>query len=419
MISAEVKKLNSYKRELTITMPKEDLEPIRERQARRVRKEAQFPGFRKGKAPMGLIKKNYAGAIEAYTLDDAVDLGLRQAVDQHQLAIIGTPEAKKVDFDDEGNLLSVIEFDTYPEIELKNYKGFEFTRDTYIITDKLVEETIDRIRKEKAEIITVDDPVAEGHLVVLDMQELDEEGKPIANKKYDNISVKIGEGRFDAELEKQLIGLKNDEEKIIEKVYPDDFPQKEFAGKKEMYKVKIKNIEEEKLPELNDEFVKDFSENLETVEDLRRVTRENLEHQYRVEAEDRLTQDLTQKLIEENPFDLPQALVDNYLDHVVEDVKRRDPKIKEEVIRQHYQTEAIFNLKWYYLQDAIAAKEHIEVSDEDVQKFLDELKDDKVREFYEANEQLLNNVKEDIRRRKVQDFLVANSTIRENEINLD
>ncbi len=419
MISTEIKKLSSCKKELTITMEREALEPIREDQAKKVRREVQLPGFRKGKAPMGLVKKSYGDAIEAYTLEAAVDQGLRKSVEENELAIVGAPEAKKVDFNEDGHLIMVVEVETYPEIELKKYKGLELTKDVYEITDKLVDDTMERFRKEKAEITVLDGPADKGCIIHLDMQELDDDGKPLAGKKYENITVHIGEGKFDPELEEQLIGLKADEEKEISKIYPDDFPQKEYAGKKERYLVKVKNVEQEILPELNDEFVKDLGESFETVEELRKAARENLEHQYKHESENRLSADLSQALVEENPFDVPSVMVQDYLERIVEDVKQRDPKLQEEMIRKQYEAEAQFTMKWVYLREEIGKKENIDVTEEDEAKFLEELNDDKLREVYKSNAQLMSRVKEDIRNKKIFDFLIENSKVTENAIKLD
>ena len=419
MISTEIKKLSSCKKELTITIEKEDLEPIREQQTKRVRKDVQIPGFRKGKAPVGLVKKSYGEHIEAYTMDAAIEAGLRHAAEENKLYIVGTPEAKTMDMNDDGAFVTVIDVETYPEIEPQKYKGLDLTKDVYEVTEKLVDDTINRLRKEKAEITVVDGAAEENHIVHMDMQELGEDGKPLAGKKYENISVHIGEGKFDPDLEKQLIGLKADDEKEIEKTYPEDFPQKEYAGKRERYSVKIKNIEQESLPELNDEFVKDLGESFETIDDLRKATRENLEHHYLHESENRLSADLSQLLIEENAFDIPDSMVQDYLDRVVEDMKRQDPKLKEDMIRQQYQNEALFTMKWAYLREAIGKKENITVDESDEQKFFDELKEEKLAEVYKSNPQLMERVKEDIRNKKIFDFLIENSNVTENEIKLD
>ncbi|MEJ2544627.1 MAG: trigger factor [Calditrichaceae bacterium] len=418
MIKTEIKKISNYKKELNITMDKADLEPIREAQVRRVQKEVQFPGFRKGKAPLGMVKKNYADAVEAYTLEAALDESLQKSVIENEIQVVGTPEAKKVDFNDNGDLVSVIEVETTPDVDIKKYKGFPLTKDEYEISDQLVDDTIQRALKEKAELHTVDGAIEKDHLVVLDMQEVDEDGKPIKDKNYKDISLTIGQGKFDPELEEQIIGLKNGEEKQIEKVYPDDFPQKEYAGKKEAYLIKIKSVQREELPELNDEFAKELNEEFKTVEDLKKATREQLENNYKMESENRLNQDLMQKLLEENPFEIPQAMVDNYLNHIVSDVKRRDPNAKEDVIRQHYQSEAEFTIKVHYLKEKIAKVEKIEVGESDIKTFLDELKDEKIREFYEKTPQMLDRVKEDILQKKINDFLLKNTKIKTNKVKL-
>ncbi|HID38279.1 MAG TPA: trigger factor [Calditrichaeota bacterium] len=419
MITTEIKNLSTCRKELNITMPKEELEPIREKQIKRIQKEVQIPGFRKGKAPKQFIKKQYGQLIEAYMLEAAAEESFKQALAEHDITVVDQPEAKKIEFNDDGDLVSVIEVDTYPEIELQKITGFELTRDKYIITDKLVDETIDRMRKEKAEIRTIDAPIEEGHLVVFDMQELDAGGVPIIGKKYNDLNVKVGEGRFDPELEKQLIGLKTGEEKQIVKEYPEDFPQKDYAGKKEYYLVNIKKVQEEILPELNDEFVAEVDESLQTVDDLKKEVHKRLELEHKMESENRFTADLTQKLLEANPFDMPAALIENYLDHVVRDIKGRDPQLKEEDIRQHYRQEAEFTLKWHYLKEKIAEEQQIKVEDEDINKFLDELKDEKIREVYEKNPNLLERVREDILNRKITDYIVSNSKVKENEIKLD
>lgn len=419
MITTEIKMLSSCRKELSITMEKTDLETIREKETKRVRKEAQYPGFRKGKAPLDLVKSKFADTIQAYTLEAAVDESLRYSLKENDLPVVGTPEAKKVDFNEDGNLITIIEVETYPEIELKKYKGFKLVKDEYTIKDKFVEDAIERLRQQKAELTTVDAPVEDGHIVSLDMKELDKEGNPVKGKEYSEISVHIGAGRFDPELEKQLTGLVKGEEKVISKIYPDDFPQKDYAGKKELFNIKIKNVQNENIPGLNDEFVKGLGIEPETVEDLRKMTRQRLEQEYAVEAEKRFSADISQKLLEENPFDVPNVLVDNYLDKIVADVRRQNPKVNEDDARQHYKADALFSIKLYYLKEQIVKKENIEVNEEDVDKFLDELNNDKIRDAYKNNISLLERVKEEILDRKTFDFLVNNSKITTNKIDLD
>jgi trigger factor len=312
-----------------------------------------------------------------------------------------------------------IEAETYPEVEIKKVKGLKITKDKYIITDKAVDDTIGRLRREKAEISTVDEAAEKGMILTIDMQEVDDKGVEIVGKNYKDIEVRLGEGKFDPELEEQLIGVKSGEERQITKVYPDDFPQKDYAGKKEIYKVKVTKIQKEVLPELNEEFIESLNLDVKTPEELKKLTREQMEHHNTSEGEKRFGDDLTMLLLQENPFDVPNALVENYLNHIVEDVKKSNPQIKEDEIREYYKVEALNSLKWHYFRDQYAKDNDIKVDDSDVDKFYEELKDEKIKELYKSNPQYLSAVKEDILNKKIYDSIVSQLEVEENEIVID
>ncbi|RLD13704.1 hypothetical protein DRI50_06655, partial [candidate division KSB1 bacterium] len=142
MVKTEVKNLSSSKKELKVVLPKDEYDNIRDEEAKNVRKEAQIPGFRKGKAPLGMVKRRFAGIIESYAMEKAAERSLFEGTIQEKIEIVGTPEAKEMNFDDEGNLVLTFHIETLPEIELQKYKGLEIMRDKYIITDKFVEEKI-------------------------------------------------------------------------------------------------------------------------------------------------------------------------------------------------------------------------------------------------------------------------------------
>lgn len=419
MITTEIKNLSNCRKELNIIMAKADLEPIREKEYQKVRKTVQFPGFRKGKAPLNIVKKNYAQHVEAYTMESAVQEALEQAVKENEIKVVGMPEAKNVDFNDDGDLAMTIEVETFPEIELKKYKGFEFVKDTYIIEDSFVEENIKRILKQHATKTEVAGIVKENQNVVIDMQELDESGTPLVGKKYNDISIAIGEGRFDPELEKQIIGLEKDQATKITKEYPKDYAQKEMAGKKEYFEITVKKIELEDLPELNDEFVQKVNPNLKTVEEFREFIVKGIKNDYQKESENRLSQELSQKIIEENPFEIPEAMVENYLDNMVKDMKKRDPKADEKSLREYYRNEAISNMKWHYIKDQVAIAEKIETDEKDVEEFLQSIENEEIRKIYKENPAMLDETRYSLKDRKVYDFLIEKSKIKENEIKLD
>lgn len=419
MITTEIKNISNCRKELNIVMAKADLEPIRDKEFQKVRKEAQFPGFRKGKAPLNIVKKNYAQQVEAYTMESAVQEALEQVVKENEIKVVGMPEAKKVDFNDDGDLTMTIEVETFPEIELKKYKGFQFVRDKYIIEDSFIEENIKRILKQHATKIAVEGKVSKGHNAVIDMQELDDAGEPLAGKKYKDISIAIGEGRFDPELEKQIIGLEKGKATKITKVYPKDYAQKEMAGKKEQFEITVKKLEIEELPELSDAFVQKVNPSIKTVDEFREFITKGIKNDYEKESENRLSQELSQKIIEENPFEIPKAMVENYLENMVKDMKKRDPKADEKSLREYYRNDAISNMKWHYIKDQVAIEEKIETDDKDVEEFLEKIDNEEIRKIYKENPAMMEETKYSLKDRKVHNFLIEKSKIKENEIKLD
>lgn len=412
MVSTAMERVSSCKVKINIMMPVDRVDGIRKEQEKLAQKEAQIQGFRKGNAPLHMVKSMYAGMIEKNTLDEAMQQAFEQGLKESDIQPVGYPTVKSFDFDDEKNLNMEFEIETYPEIELKKYKDFKFEKTLYKIEDSDIEENIDYIRKQKAIISEEDGPAELGQFITLSLQELDETGMPLIGKKYDDLRVQLGEGQFDPDLETQIVGMKSGEDRIIEKRYPES-AGKEFAGKLERFKVTVVKIENEELPDLDDQFAQDMNLELKTVDDLRTKVRDELEHRWGQESEQKFYHQMAQEILHENPFDVPDTMVDNYLDKIVEDIRQREQNFDEEEVRKHYRADAVFNIKWYHLKDKIANTENLEATDDDYQTFLKNLEDDKMREFYESNKEIKQRVLSDIFEKKVFDFLVNSSKIKE------
>ncbi len=412
MVATEVERLSSCKVQIQITLPADRVDKIRKEQEKVVQKEVQIQGFRKGNAPLHMVKNMFAGTIEQKSLDVAMQQAFEEGLKEADIQPVGYPVVKSFDFDDDKNLKMEIEVETYPEIKLKKYKNFSFEKIIYEINADDVNDNIEYIRKQKAVISPVEGEAANGHYVTFSVQELDTTGMPLIGKKYDDIRVQLGEGQFDPDLESQIIGIKPGEERIIEKVYPKS-AGRELAGKVERFSITMKTVDEEELPELDESFIQDLKLDIKSVDELKERVRHELEHRWGQESEQQFYHQVVQELLHENPFDAPETMVDNYLDKIIEDIGRREKNIDEENVRKHYRSDAIFNIKWIHLKDKIAKEESIESTEEDLGQFLENLNDDKTRKLYETNEELKRRVMHDIFEKKVFDFLVNNSKVKE------
>ena len=412
MVSTAVEKLSSCKVQLQITMPAEKIDTIRKSQEKIVQKEAQIQGFRKGKAPLSMVKSTYGGTIERNTLDEAMQQSFEAGLKENDIHPVGPPMVKSFNFDDDKNLKMEVEVEIYPEIDLKKYKNFTFEKNVYKIENSDVDESIDYIRKQKAVITPIDDEAEKSNFVTFSVQELDESGMPLIGKKYNDIRVQLGEGQFDPELEDQIMGMKPGEERRIEKRYPKS-AGKDLAGKIERFNINMQNVEKEELPELDDQFVEQLSFDVKTVDELKVKVREELEHRWGQESEHQFYQQVVQELLHENPFDVPEVMVNNYLDKILEDIRQRDKSINEEDVRKQYRADAMFNIKWFHLKDKIAQDEKIEAGEEDFKSFLDNINDENVQKMYKTNTELKQRALTDIFEKKVFDFLVTNSKVKE------
>ncbi|MEZ4762793.1 MAG: hypothetical protein R3C26_06190 [Calditrichia bacterium] len=238
---------------------------------------------------------------------------------------------------------------------------------------------------------------------------------PIVGRKYDDVKVKLGSGQFDEDMEKQMIGLTENEERIIRrKTEP---KEGETDGKTESYKVTATAVEEQELPAIDDELAKNLGEeNINTLDELKKYLNEQMEHRMTHHAEQHLTQHLIDELLKENPFDVPEAMVDNYINYVIEDLKRQNPKAKidTEIVRQNHRVEGIHAIRWHLLKDKIRQVENIEVSDEEAFERVDKagFSPEDV-EMLKSNPEFLRRIKDDMIDDKVIKFLKENAKITE------
>jgi trigger factor len=409
MVSTEIKDISSCKKALKIALPVGEIDKIRELETRKVQKEAQIPGFRKGHAPRKRVVSLFADIIEKNTLQASVEFGFREAVTQEKIRAVGSPELLKLDYDEQKNLLMDLEVEVFPEIELKKYTGLKFEKTVYQIEDEDVEDYINQILKRHAVVSPVTGAAEAGNYLLVDMQELDETGLPLIGKKYGEIRFQLGSGQFDEQIEQQLIGVKPGEVKSVEKRNTNRGRSQKQV---ENFAVTVREIQSEELPQLDNDFVKDLNVGVETVDEFKDRVRAQLEYQWGQTSEERFYHQMAHELLQQTPFDVPQVMVDDYLERIIAEMRRKDKNLDEESARKGYRTDALFNIKWFYLKQKIAQVENITVGDEDYQAFIAAIEDEKVKKFYQSNPKIKNRVFDDIFEKKVFDFLVNNSNIK-------
>ncbi len=414
-MQTEVKKINDYTRELSITVSADEKKEFDKLAFKKVRKTAEIPGFRKGKAPEALVKKQFAYTIANEMIDIAMEKLYPQAIKELDLPVVAPGQFKDVKNNDKDELVLVFDVVVEPDVELKKVKGLKVSKKIIPVTQKNIDAVVEEFREKHAVVQQLEEGAAVGNFIVFDMSETDADGNPLPGKKYENITVQLGDGKFEKDIEEQLIGCKIGEKRNILKEFPEDYEQEELRGKKEYYLVEVKDVYSKELPKVDDEFASTVNENYKTVDDMLKDIKEKSEFHAEQQMKADLRKELINKIVEENPVEVPKEMVENYLNRLIEDLKAQynDHSLDNEKWREIYRESAEKNVKWFVVRNKIAETENIEVSEEDVDAKIDGLEGvtDEVKKQIKGIPYYRDNIKEEILEERVLTWLEENAEI--------
>ncbi|MEA2110036.1 MAG: trigger factor, partial [Pseudomonadota bacterium] len=292
---------------------------------KKYRKKAKVKGFRPGKVPANIVKNLYFDQIRAEVMEDLVQKVYLEALNETKLIPLARPEIENLSFGDENDYLSyeaIIE--VKPQFEIEGYMGLELEREPVEVTDQDREESMEGLRQAYAHFAPVEDrPAKEGDTLIIDfVGKVD--GEEFPGGAASEYTVEIGSGSFIPDLEKQLVGLELNETRDLEVTFPEDYHHKELAGKPAVFTVTVNEIKEKKLPEINDDFAADVSTGQITSLD---KLKDKLEDGVKARKEDlvrrKLVDDLLVKLRDLVDFEIPESLVKNEKESMVQGMKSR------------------------------------------------------------------------------------------------
>ena len=349
-------------------------------------KNINIPGFRKGKAPRRLIEKEYGeGVFYEDAIKNLYPAAIVEAAEEAGLNIV----RDKVDLDIEEAGKDGLTFKAVitvePEVEIKDYKGIEYTPTSLEVTDEDIDEEIKKVQKRNSRLVTVEDREAQNEdIAVIDFKGI-LDGKAFEGGSAENYSLTLGSGAFIPGFEEQVVGHKSGEEFTIDVTFPEDYQADELKGKAVQFEIKLHEIKTHELPEVDDEFVKDVSE-FETVDEYKADLKTKLEESKKTNADNSKEQQIAEKLTELLEAEIPEAMYDNQLDHIIDEfaMNLRSQGIDlntymqytgltEDKLRETYYDRAETQVKLRLALKKIAELEGLKASDEDVEAKYNEL----------------------------------------------
>ena len=412
-LTVAVQEGKGWKRTLEIEVPKETVDEEFEAAYQKYKNLAKIPGFRQGKAPMHLVKLRYQKEIEEEVLESLVPKAYEDAVKETDLSPICLPEVKEIQFKEETPLKFKAEIEIKPEVEVKDYIGLEVVKKVKQITDEDIEQSLNYLRGDFAELHPVQREAKLYDHLVVDLSKY-QEGK---EDRLKNHELFLDPHNMIKEFQEALLGAKAGEKKEFEVNYPPTFHNKKLAGKKVRYEITIKEVKEKILPEANDNFAKTVG-GYQTITQLKSKIREGLVKRAQVDAESEVKNELINQLIKNNAFEVPETLLNFYMNSLIKDLKRKYQKVDEKKTREEYRDIATGHIRWDLLFHQIVEKENIKVTQEEMETWVEafardyKMKPEEAKKLLE-NPSQIKRIKEDLLEKKVLDFLLKKAKIKE------
>ena len=417
---SEIKKVENAKVEITSVVDGEKWAEAYNKAFNKLAAKTSIDGFRKGKAPKNILKKVINPQSVCYeAVDEIAQSVLEEAIKEHSVELIDRPELN-LGTVNETSCTFIFTCPVPPDVELGDYKNLGYHVEEVSVTDGDVEAELDKLKEQKAELeIKEEGELENGDISVIDYEGF-KDGVPFEGGKGENFELTIGSGQFIPGFEEQLIGMKTEEEKEINVIFPENYHVEELKGQPVIFKVKLHEIKKKVLPELDEELIKDLKiENVNTLDELKEYYRANLLKSRKDWAENKALDEAINKLVEEATVEIPEVMINSMCDNMINEygqqfmaqglsMEQFRSMFGENVdgLRNAFRPEAEKRVKTNLCLNKLAELENLNVGAEDLEKYYSDLAETYSMPVEDVKKYIPeSNAKEDLKVRKALDFI--------------
>jgi trigger factor len=424
-----VEEISEIARKVHVELPEDKVNRHLKKAYRQLNRTAKVRGFRPGKVPLAILKRQYADQIYHEVGLELVNETLMEALERIDIEAVGQSDLDREPLQEGEPFRYSFIVEVRPEVVVNDYKKIPAQRKQRVVNEEEVDAELELRRQANSYLKSLDEPrpIQQGDHAVLDFKAF-AEGKPVPDGEAKGFHLEVGGNRFNPDFETKLIGASKGEQREIEVTFPPDYGNKNLAGKKATFQVEIKDIKEQGLPELDDEFAKNLGD-FDNLEDLRTAVRQELEGKREQQVDADVWAQVLDELISRNPFDVPQSMVEQELQRMLDTIRYRlsaqnltlaQAGMDEETFKERNREAAERRVRATILLERIAQQESLEVSDEEVDQGLHKSAKDmnqsyeQVRDFYNNNN-LMEPYKRQLMEEKVINFLRDHADLTEVE----
>jgi trigger factor len=382
-----------------------------------VGKKAKVKGFRQGKIPRNILESLYKESAEEEAISNLINRYYWDALKENNIAAVAQPEIEQEGIETEKNFTFTATVEVEPIIEPSGYIGLELEKEEHDVGDSDVETRLQEVREmfSTMEELEADRGINEGDFAVIDFEGT-LNGNPIKEMKADDYLLEIGSKNFIPGFEGKMIGMKKGQAEQIKIKMPDDYHAKKLAGEEVVFSVLLKNIKEKILPEIDEKFIHNFDK-YETLDDLKRDIRKTLEEENIARSNSAFKNQIIDKLLEKNEFEVPLSFVNRQVSYMIEDmqrrmatrgIKRQETSELYDKFYQIYKDEAKRIVRTILLMKSMAEKESITVSEQEIDEKIKEIANQRAQSYDSLRKSLEDsNLIEDIKNEIINTKLFA------------
>ncbi|UCD87576.1 MAG: trigger factor [Desulfobacterales bacterium] len=424
----DVQDISTVKKTLNVEIPEDEVTRELDKSYRTLRKNAKIKGFRPGKVPLSILERRFRKDVHAEVSGQLIQNSYVEALRETELVPLGEPVVDPPELEKGKPYHYSATIEVRPPIEDLNLKGLKLKKKVYKVADEDVDKQLKILQKGQAQLKSIeqDRPVQKGDHVLIDYEGF-KDGKPFALAgKTENFGVEVGSGRILKEFDDQLIGMRPNTSKEFSVHFPSDYFNKDLADLDISFKVTLKEIKEEILPEIDDEFAKDLGKH-KTLAELKQSIREEVERTREAQSEMELRQGIFDLLIEQQDFELPEVLVKHELSALVKEAQDalsyrgmslKDTGRTDEALSKVYYPRAERKVREYLLLQKVVEQEGITLTDEILEEAYNELAEamnqpvDMIKQFHNAYKEAYEVFEQRALEKQAIKSIIKNSSIK-------
>ena len=430
-MQVKIEDKSSVKKVLSFEIPKEKVAKELDKAYNELKKKADIKGFRKGKIPRKVLENRFSKDVHADVAPRLIQDSFIEAIQEHNLDIVGGPRLDPPELNPEAAYAFDITVEVKPELADVDFKGICLEKNRYVVSDAEIDGQIHMIQRTMAKKQTVkeDRAVKDTDFVLMDYQGFMADEPYEHTPKIENFLYKLEGGALPEEFSKKLVGCMPAQDIEVEVAYPDDHPDENFKGNTILYKVTLKEIQEEILPEINDDLVKGLGK-FETLDQVKDSIRDNLEKGIAQRVKHELSEQIFMHLLEKNQFEVPEAMIEGELNGIVSETEQayaannaslEEHGLSRDILMHRYRDVAEKQARRHLILDKIITQEKLELTDEEMEKSLDEMARgmnatvDAIKNFFKMDPKQMEYYKHTQLEKKAIDLIIENSQVTEKD----